>query len=1022
MARQEALTVCFASAGAGKTYLLSRTYLTLALSSHSGYFKHLIALTFTNKATEQMRMAIFQRLEQFKVQEGDIAEVAKDLKVSTVVLAARADRLMKRLLHQYSYFQVRTIDSFFIHVLHAFMLELNFSGNYAPELDTEIAFRLITDRLLARINHPDYRVQTRWLLRFARSQVAENRSFASLEDGLLSFSRGIVSESFKKKYQPITADSLAAFEGRVQKIKQAYTDDLDICAKEAGVLLELYSLGDQVLNVRGGAYALLKKIMDKDYPITLGKVQQREADDLGLWVTKKLLKEDPAIEEQLSACLVEGLAAVFARVQDVVQQCGVAYNTANLVDRGLYQLGLVEYYLANLRAYRAQEQLFFIADIPDLLCRVVQADTPLYVYEKIGTRLNHYLLDEFQDISLLQWGVLAPLLHEGLSQGHENLMVGDAKQSIYRWRGADSKDLFEAVNSDLKQYISSNERVYNWRSLAGIVFFNNNFFQQSFRYTQEHFPQHQDTLGKLWTSVQQEPQQGQGGYVWVLKQEERDLAWLLDKITLLLDQGYAMDDIAILARSNKELAEITQALMTYNTDWRVYSEEALLLKNSLAVQLVITAMRYLCYGESLHEEAFDYLAQGKAFGLSELREQGDLWRRLSLYELGEALVHVLDLEQDSTQRLYIHQLLSLLFEHQNKPGSYLNSFLELWENKQDSWSIGASQKHNAMTVLTIHQSKGMEFEVVLLPFVDWKLNHAVRGVHWWEAPKTPLFEEIPCFPLTYSSALANTDFADAYASERFLAFVDNLNILYVAFTRAKQALYMAFVHKEKVGDPSSENFTAGSLVQTVLFPDTEDSAKEGFETSAYGTVYSDGGLPAASTRSDQVHSVAVDLSYQRFGVRESYPFAVTPNLSAELGIYVHGVLADLRSYADFKQKYVTFQTLTGRSEVAIQAYDLLQRVFELPEMQAWYDGSYRLLAEQEVLLQETHRRIDLIAIRDDRVHVIDFKTSDLSLSAAADVKQVQAYLEMLGDMMPSVSLRGFLVYLDTCRVKPVAHE
>ena len=803
----------------------------------------------------------------------------------------------------------------------------------------------------------------------------------------------------------------------MRKKREQYVATLQGQVDQVYALLAEHGIDSGSLRKVGGMSGVLKKVVNKQYSAALEGIMGLEAQDAQAW-----LKKDDPLTPQFDLCWQNGLGALLGAMQEALH--GRAdYYTAKLLLEHLYQLGLVEHYQQEITAYRGKEKLFFLADMADVLTKVVDYDTPLYVYERIGSRLRHYLLDEAQDISLSQWKVLSPLLHEGLSQGYGQLMVGDSKQSIYRWRGANAQELFARVREGrLGGYVEKPSLKTNWRSLQQVVIFNNDFFQAVKQKAMHVWGK--EVLDELWEGVTQEPQLENGGQVAILERNQgqagsapkEDLGWMLEKIAELLEAGYDPASICVLARKNQELAVVAQAITAYNPAWRVYSQDALLLSTSVAVQLLVAALQYFCYKQDVFAEQFAHLAEQLGVDSAYNREWIETekeHRELSLYELVEDFVQRLGLDRCAGQQAYLHAFLSQVFAYQMKEGSYLAGFVALYEEKRSTWAI-TGQKQGGIELLTIHKAKGMEFDVVFVPFVDWKLDHLIAP-RWWSTRATPFADRLSCAQLTHKKELSETHFAVQYAEERCLACVDNLNILYVAFTRAKRALYASYMPKKPSSKATMQQstYTMGYLIEDL------EIGSLGLEerASAHGTWYETGALPAAAD--GKKVEKGGDLVYDRLPGRRNYPFVVLPNVDAELGTYVHGVLASVRTYAAFGEQHRAIMQKSALKPIVTQAYTMLAAAFErLAELRAWYGGAYRLYSECEVLYKGGSNRIDLLAVQDDEVHVVDFKTG-VPVDTQAHQQQVARYVGWAKKLFPTKEAKGFLVYLSSGTIQAV---
>ena len=605
------------SAGSGKTYCLVQHYLFHSLggggsSFHKDAFRRVIALTFTNKTAEEMRARILRRFDE--VHKGGDDELARILGIDSGELSHRAGEVLQRILHYYSYFHVSTLDVFFLRLLSSFFLELGWYGGFETELDTAPAFAKITEDLFQQIGQKDTDEVEGWLMRFFREHIGDGKSFASFERGLLGMDK-LLFHSFSKKKQreELSLSQVKALYHRSGDIKADYERSLDTFCRSAYAHIASCGLKKDDFRKKGGVYKLLEKITGGDYTIARN-LEKHEGSDVFTWVVANASEE---VKEKLVGCLNGGLLRDYESIKGKAKKDGVGYATASLVHKHLHKWGLMGYYQDKMRLYREEKRLFFLSDVPDVLSDAVREDTALYFYEKIGIFLDHYLIDEFQDISIPQWRVLSRLIHEGTSQGRKHMLVGDAKQSIYRWRDANTLGLLH----DLGDFPGGYEKkllAHNWRSAKEVIAFNNRFFSQLFdfskRYIEENFGGYTKALEMLWEGLEQAftADSKEGGYVNVrpFASREEGMDALYEDIQDALGRGYEWADIYVLVRNNNEVREVVEALSArFEGKGRVVSDEAFLLRNNLSVEHLIISLQHVCYpNEPLYCQQLEHIA------------------------------------------------------------------------------------------------------------------------------------------------------------------------------------------------------------------------------------------------------------------------------------------------------------------------------------------------------------------------------------------------------------------------------
>ena len=651
------------SAGSGKTYTLAREYILLALQ-FSGYFRHILAVTFTNKATAEMKARIIKNLDELRDGEGKglRAEIRDALGITDQQLSKKAADSLTAILHDYSHFNVSTIDKFFQRVLRAFAREVGIQGGVTLELDQEKVLDEIIDRMLLEVG--DNPQLTDWLTEFAEDKLKQGKSWDIRKD-IHSLGRELFKERFKV-VAPMLAE-VAKDDNRVQlcmKGMQELTAVFD--NKVLGFITKFDKvLGDHQLTAsdfkggNNGSAGLFAKFAKKDYDIS--GPRRAAADNLDAWITKTC-----AIRPQLEAALEGGILLAYNGMIDYHDRNIMAYNSATQVMRYLYTVGIISDLSRNLGDYRDEEEVMLISDAPDFLNRIIGDNETPYVYEKAGTFYRHYLIDEFQDTSGFQWRNFRPLVENSLAQGYKNLVVGDVKQSIYRWRGGDSQLLLDQVATDIGEVYTQAEQLQNnWRSYANIINFNNQLFDRAPNFLADMLMEDASSIPDDVMKVRVEKElerfrlsyheaaQGQGnenkigGLIklqWFESDnpddeeetEEETGSWdekaIQEAIATIedLQPKYALRDICILVRRAEEGRKMAKALLEKKETaigkkrYDVISPDSLYLGASPVVRLLLSAFSHLYNPKNnlalaqLVYEYHHFLTKKAVPGLSEL--------------------------------------------------------------------------------------------------------------------------------------------------------------------------------------------------------------------------------------------------------------------------------------------------------------------------------------------------------------------------------------------------------------------
>jgi len=688
-----------ASAGSGKTYTLSHTYIDYLLKSNDPKaYRHLLAVTFTNKATAEMKARILKDLQQ----EARTNPLAKQYLVS--------------ILHDYSAFGVSTIDRFFQQTLRAFARELGQFSSYQVELDKDSLVAEAMDRMLDGIS-ADQKELVDWLKSNALENIQKNGRF-KLDDGLMEMGRRLKSEEYRQLKESCGIDEKVTFS------KQNLADIRTHCRK----IISSFESAAKALGV--------PKEKGKTIP----------------WPRTKKAMADDAVRE-----LFESRYELYA--------------TASIVDRQLYALGVAREFSEAYDALMKEKNVLPLDESSALLRDIIDGSDAPFVYEKTGSRYSHYLLDEFQDTSRLQWDNFLPLLRDADASG-DNLIVGDVKQSIYRWRNSDWRMLDHEIQEEFPHAAVENPE-NNWRSARAVVNFNNDFFE---------YASGALGLSQMYSNVRQnvrsdEPQEG---FVRVTFTSDQVQA-VLDSIKDIQASHAQLRDIAILVRTKDSGATLASALIEAGIP--VISDDTLDLKTAVTVRRLVSLLTFY---ENPGNTVGSYIAQSIGIQFPE--------RYHSLVDFCEILLRELgrfDPKTFEAETLYIGAFMDRLQDWVGVNGNNLKAFLSSWD-EMESCYIGSPENSDAVRIMTIHKSKGLEFPHVIFPYAD-KVGLYKSDTRWCELKSkgTALGETAAgIYPVSLSSSTEHNMFKDDYRLEYGMQVVDNLNLFYVALTRAVKSLHV----------------------------------------------------------------------------------------------------------------------------------------------------------------------------------------------------------------------------------------
>lgn len=847
------------SAGSGKTYTLTKEYLQLALNPKNPfYFKHILAITFTNDAANEMKERILKALKGFAYPEKTtiaernrnlhlLKEIAQHLQLDVHTVQLLAAQVFQKIIYNYSDFAVSTIDSFANNIVAAFTKELDLPYNYDIDLDTNKLLRAAIDRLLDRVGTEGNEQLSQIIVKWTLEKIEEGKSWSRIATELVEFAqRDLLNERNIKYINALKVldlndfsnidTQLRAFLAHIEsQVKAPAQAALDILHQQGLKIEDLYygsrGIGGHFVAVASG------KDLFKE-----AKSYTKQTIENDRWYSGKKVNE--AVE-----AIAEKLKTDFETLTELQAQYKANYNLARMVLKHLYQISLAQEIAQELEAVKKDNNTVYIGDINQKIASIIAHEPIPFIYERVGEKYHHILIDEFQDTSVLQWQNLMPLVENNLAESHFNLIVGDAKQAIYRWRGGEMEQLvylfennltplmelgnpevnfLEERYETLQQHHQPAQLNFNFRSTQEIILFNNHFFKFLVDLRSEEYA----LLARIYNeSFEQRIPEGKPlgkGHVQIdLLEKNRELyaemtfQKILERIEEAICDGFRPKDIAILCRKNDRAKQVANFLKENN--YKVLSQDSLLLASDEKICFIVALIKvmnnpndrlaksealYLFYKailkvlpseetneaikETTEKTIFDFFGMIQAAGFS--LDYTSL-QQLNLYELIEKWIEVFELFNHTDGLEYLFKFLDWVLEFTLQRGSSYGDFLTHWAEKRESLSISTPKNLDAVTVTSIHRSKGLEYPVVIFPFVDWDTSS--RDNLWLELDDSV---EIPIQStssgkklttiLARNTDLKDTSFSALYTRETEKSFIENVNLLYVGFTRAIERLYL----------------------------------------------------------------------------------------------------------------------------------------------------------------------------------------------------------------------------------------
>ena len=905
-----------ASAGSGKTHTLSKTYLDLLLKADSKTaYRNILAVTFTNKATEEMKERILR----------DLAEEGKT--------NPRAREILINLLHDYGSFSVSTIDKFFQQALRAFSRELGSSGNYQIELDKASLTKEAMDRVLDDLTEKDKDLLG-WFTKQLETALDNGESF-HLESSLYEMAEefGDVNEKFtydKKK--------LTELKARCKEIVDTFHKDV----YENALCIDTTTWGKTAakgLAQYAGAQTKYKDSVKAANATTLAKLAE-----------------------------TAGCEAMYALMNPQGRRWK-EYRTARIVEKVIFTLGLAEEFYSKLAIIEEEKGVISLDESTSLLRDIIDGSDAPFIYEKLGVRFNHFLLDEFQDTSVVQWENFKPLLANSVSEGYSNIIVGDVKQSIYRWRNSDWNLLDKEIEENFKGKVKVITLKENWRSTQSIVDFNNEFFT---------FAADNLGLSTIYADVKQEVkvEDSQEGCVTVDFCED-ELEMIDGYIEQAVAAGAKMSDMAILLRTNGEGKKVAEYLLSKG--YSVISDDSLDLKSSLIIRKIVSYLHSLCNNsDSLNT----YLSE--SLEIDSEREYH------SLLDLVDGVIKDLSEthpDEIKGQTLFIQSFMDDILEWTSIHGNDLRQYLKHWE--ESKIAISSPNDPNAIRITTVHKSKGLAFPIVIFPFAE-KVGLFKEDTLWChldsDAEMGESFNSI--FPVVLGKSSGDSFFSESLKNEMEMQRIDNLNIFYVCLTRARKEMHIIAKNPPKslIDGKSSPNdlsqllylyceqngYTFGSPYRW-----NEASKKEDSEIEEFDAEYETYGMnPEACSRRFVASSDAWDY-FSEEGIGQSKRLR---------GIEQHALLSRIRTSDDAPEVLRSIEPQTREL--------LLERISAHSE---WFSPELKTLNEVAIIdsFGNTNRPDRVLVDEEGRVTVIDFKFGEEDEKYSG---QVRRYMRLFREM------------------------
>jgi len=1039
-----------ASAGSGKTYQLTRHYLELLFRDEKNYSR-VLAVTFTNKAAGELKDRVIREL--VLISSGQLQKSQHYYHLSQLfnrkadVLIPRARRILNSILHDYSRFSIGTIDEFFQNVLRAFTRELGIYSGYRVELNAKKLIMQAIDRLISESdNDPDL---FKWMLQGIAEKVEEGKAWRRFEGDLLNLGYELLREQLavmtvNPESDTFSTSKIKQFRTSLIKLENDFLEKVDDISRESKEALLNAGLDvEHFKSTTRGPVGYLINLPGGNFDPKSRRKYLNVPDD---WVAKKTHAEIRLRAVSLADSVLNSL---LQRAVDLYDHIYPNVLLATKIRQKLLALGLATVLGKEIIELSQEQNSFLLSFTNPVIAALIKDNPTPFIYERTGRFFKNFMIDEFQDTSDLQWANFLPLIRDSLAEGGLSLVVGDAKQSIYRWRNSNWQLMASKAEKDLEASgTKSIPLKYNFRSRQSVVDFNNHLFGKAGELVKNHLAaqlesQKQlaepslDAFYEVYKDVRQDSgSKRTGGFVKISfcnMEVAEGFPSYFDEIfdlveDLQIKHQYQANDIVFLVRTKKQGTQLIRYFTTrVNTSqiksgcqYNLVSGESLRLDSSAVLRCIMAffslmdspadrsllgkfALEFLTLkNEEISLAQYALLSSLDnpecliELGLGDLPEFLQKTKVLEIPEIIEFLIRELDLGSSPSAISFILAFKDAFYAQFAYLGLCTKGdLLEWWEETGGQEMLSMDENVNAMRVMTIHKAKGLEFPVVILPVCDWPMDHsALKSPVLWVKTEDTIFNALPVVPVSYSKDLLLGPFANEYINEKVQIYLDNLNLLYVALTRASDHLHL-FV-------PRTVNTSLsriGGILEEVIQPDSETS------------IYTFGDEETSNDHIVKLDSSSLTLDkYPAWEESYKYSSPIPESASIERGNIIHKIFEQVETIKDVPIA-VQGLVIDGflEAESASLYVDRVRSFIQMDELQEFYSGKGQVLREKSILIPGNGElRPDRVVLFGKRAVVLDYKTGKAEIHHKS---QVRNYIKALSEMGYQ-PVEGLLLYFD----------
>lgn len=1062
------------SAGSGKTFTLVKEYLLRILDtqqSFPSYYKHILAITFTNKAAAEMKERVLKALHEFSenkahkgttswflMQELLASKENGGLGIDQKTLIQRSKLVLHHILHHYNDLSISTIDKFTHKIIRTFAHDLHLPINFDIELKENEVIAKAVDLLISKVGTEEK--ITRLMLDFTAHKVSEESSW-NIERDLLVFAKNLLKENgayFANKLSELTIDQFYQARNELLGVQKKFENHMHQLANKALAIIKNEQLVNNDFYGKDGVLPnFFVKNLNSDFS-DINKTIYGQLYEGKDWYSKAQSDE---IKQKIDLIKPQ-LTEIIQQLIDYKSEHYSNYVVAVEILKNIYALAVINEIEKSIEEIKQENNVLSFSDFNKKIANVIANESIPFIYERLGEKYHHYLIDEFQDTSIIQWFNLIPLVDNSLANSYFNMVVGDAKQSIYRWRGGEVEQIIQfpeiieqpgikneetpTINATFERNFKQINLNVNYRSKAEVVQFNNDFFQNAARFLTDE--RHAQLYGNL---NQQYNADNTGGGIEISffltskedKKNEDDtsnvqglnMGRILSLIHRLKKDHYQYSDIAILTRGNAEASKIASFLVENKID--VISSESLLLNNSKEVRLLLGFLHYLIrpLEKSIQLEVMSLLPSGivndetiyemfhhaekNSDVLNEFLTQNNLAidvnivNQYSLYELSEFLMNHFKLTKEND--VYLQFFLDKVYEFSAKKSNSIIEFLEWWNDNGNSFSIVVPEGIDAVSLMTIHKSKGLEFPVVIYPFANTTVKPDYKHTFWIE--ETPS-ELLPVALLRNVKALLDTPYHYLYTAELQKLTLDLINIMYVGFTRPQDRLYIiSDLEKTKNGHINlSGSDSVGKILYDYCANFTPIEQTDTFLKFQFGKFDKNKAKNELKTDKDVVFQKIIHNNW-RDKIKVSFQAPKiweieNPEEIGEFGSSIHSVLSEIIEIND-KDKVINKYIQKGviDADEAKQLHQQLDLILAHPKIAPLFQQVDDVKNETSILLEDgSVFQPDRVVVNQQTVYVLDYKTG---VKKNSHVEQLKNYIHIIKTIpaYQKYTFKGYLLYL-----------